>query len=86
MYKKDFIDKFFPREKREAKVVEFINIHQGGMFVLEYFLKFTKLSTYAPSFVSDPRDEMNCFVKGLSDDLQEECHLAMLNAICTFLI
>ncbi|WMV46373.1 hypothetical protein MTR67_039758, partial [Solanum verrucosum] len=49
---------FFPREKREANVEEFINL-QGGMSVEEYSLKFTKLSKYAPSMVADPRYEMS---------------------------
>ena len=26
VFKKDFLDRFFPREKREGKVVEFINL------------------------------------------------------------
>ena len=60
-------------------MVVFINIHQGGKSVLEYSLKFIKLSKYAPSLVFNPRKEMNCFVMRVSDDLQEECHLAMLN-------
>ena len=43
IFKKAFIDRFFPREMREAKVVELINLPQGGMSVNEYSLKFTKL-------------------------------------------
>ena len=43
VFKKAFLDRFFPREKRKAKIVEFINLSQGGMSVLEYSLKFTKL-------------------------------------------
>ena len=31
--KKTFLDRLFPREMREAKVVKFINLHQGGMSV-----------------------------------------------------
>ena len=30
-------------------------------------------------FLSDPRDEINRLMTGLSDDLKEECHLAMLH-------
>ena len=60
MIKKEFLDRFFPREKRETKVVEFINLRQGGMNVLEYSLKFTKMSKYV--WPSDPRDEMNHFL------------------------
>ena len=57
VFKKTFLDRFFPRENREAKVVEFINLRQGGMGVLVYSLKFTQLSKYAPSLVSDPKDK-----------------------------
>ena len=49
------------------------------MSVLNYYLKFTKLSKYAPSLVFDPRDEMSRFVMGGSDDLKEESHSAMLH-------
>ncbi|TMW89238.1 hypothetical protein EJD97_017461, partial [Solanum chilense] len=66
-------------EKSKDKVVEFINLRQGCMSVHEYSLKFTKLSKYAPSLVSNPRDKMNRFVTGVTDDLKEECHSAMLH-------
>ncbi|WP_353805352.1 hypothetical protein, partial [Acinetobacter baumannii] len=64
VFKKAFLDRFFFREKREVKVVEFFDLHQGGIIVLEYTLKFPQLSKYAPFFVSNPRDEMNRFVTG----------------------
>ena len=67
IFKKAFLDLFFPREMREAIVVEFNNLRQGGMSVLEYFLKFTKLSKYFPILVFDPKDE-SYFVMGVSDD------------------
>ena len=62
---------------REDKVVEFINLHQRGMSVHEYSLKFTKLLKYAPSLVFDPREDMSTFVMGVLDYLQEECHSAI---------
>ena len=70
----EFLDSFFPRDKRESKVDEFINLRQGGMSMLRNSLKFTKFSKYASSLVSNPRDEMNHFVMGLFDDCVEECH------------
>ena len=42
IFKTDFLDRFFPREKREANVEEFINFFQGGMSVLDYSLKLTE--------------------------------------------
>ena len=64
-----FLDRFFPRDMREVKLVEFINLCQGGRSVHEYSLKFIKFSKYAPSLVSDPRDKMSSFVTGVSKDL-----------------
>ena len=66
-----FFDRFFPREKREAKVEEFINLRQGGIIVQKYCLKFIKLSKYASHFVTNSRYEMSRFVTDLSDDLVE---------------
>ena len=49
------------------------------MSVLDYSLKLTKFSKYAPSFMSKPMDEMIRFLTGVSDDLVEECGSAMLH-------
>ncbi|XP_049378068.1 uncharacterized protein LOC125842807 [Solanum stenotomum] len=79
VFKKAFLDKFFPREKREAKVEEFINLCKGGMSVQEYSLKFTMFSKYTPSLVSNLRDEMSQFVTSVSDSIEEECCAVMLH-------
>ncbi|WMV57767.1 hypothetical protein MTR67_051152 [Solanum verrucosum] len=50
-----FLDRFFPFEMREAKVLEYINLGQENMSVKEYVLKFTQLSKYAPIIVADSR-------------------------------
>ena len=69
IFKKAFLDRFFPREQREAKVVEFINLLQGVISVKEYSLKFIKLFKYDSSFVSNVRDAMSCYVIGLSKEI-----------------
>ena len=76
---RDFFDRFFPREIGESKVEEFINLNQGVMSVIDYSLKFTKLSKYAQSLVSNPRDEMSHFLMRMYADLVEECFSAMLH-------
>ena len=59
---------------------EFINLHQGVMSVHEYSLNFTMLSEYAPLFVSDTRDEISCFLTGVSDYYDDiEFQKAMLH-------
>ncbi|XP_049348530.1 uncharacterized protein LOC125813083 [Solanum verrucosum] len=78
----EFVDEMYkvlPREKREATVKDFINLRQGSMSVQEYSLKFTLLTMYAPSLVSNSRDEMSRYVKGVSNLVEEECHTTMLH-------
>ena len=72
-FKEDFLRKYFIRERREVKVEEFINLKHGNMTVGEYSLKFSKLSKYVPSIVSNPRDEMSHFVSGVADLVREFC-------------
>ncbi|KAH0723877.1 hypothetical protein KY290_005311 [Solanum tuberosum] len=68
-----FLDRFFPRELREAKAQEFMNLRQGIMSVQEYGLKFTQLSRYAPHMVADSRAQMSKFLYGMSDLMKTEC-------------
>ena len=42
------------------------------MSVEEYSLKFSMLSKYAQSLMSDSRDEMSRFVTGVADLVREE--------------
>ena len=57
---------------------EFIICHRG-LSILEYSLKFTKLSKYDPSLVSNPRDDMIHFLSRVYDGLVEECISTMLD-------
>ena len=63
-FEEDFLGMYFPRERREIKVKEFINLKQGNMSIEEYSLKFSTLCRYDPSLLSNPRDEMSHFVTG----------------------
>ena len=59
IFKNAFLDIFHPREQRESKVENFINILKEGMSVKEYSLMFINLSKYASSLVSNDRDEIS---------------------------
>ena len=56
------------------------------MSVEKYSLKFSMLSRYAPSLVSNPRDEMSRFVTGVTDLVREECRTTMLHDDMTLAI
>lgn len=44
IFKVDFLNRFFHREMREKKVVEFISLLQGGRSVHDYTLEFIMFS------------------------------------------
>ena len=69
-FEKAFLDRFFQREQREAKVEEFINLRQGGLSFKKYSLKFIKLSKYASSLFSNARDEMIRDVTGVLEEVE----------------
>ena len=53
------------------KLEEFLNLNQGNMSVEEYSLKFSMLSKFDPSLVSNHRDAMSRFVTGVADLVRE---------------
>lgn len=73
-----FLDKYFPRQLREAEAAEFLNLRQNNMIVEEYTLKFTQLSRYAPEMVAEPRARMLKFVSRVSNLVLKECRTAIL--------
>ncbi|KAH0724928.1 hypothetical protein KY284_000793 [Solanum tuberosum] len=77
-FSETFLDRFFPRELREVKAQEFMNLRQGSMTVQEYGCKFKQLSRYAPHMVVDSKPLMNKFMYGVSDLVKTECRNAML--------
>lgn len=71
-FKEAFLGRYFPRERREVKVDNLINLRQGNMSVEDYSLKFTLLCKYDPSFVSHRRDEISRFITTIIDHVKEE--------------
>ena len=53
----------------EAMVEEFINLRQGGMSVLDYFLSLQNFLIMLHPWVDNPRDEMSRSLMGVFDEL-----------------
>ena len=66
---------------------EFIIFCDGDMTFQEYSLKFTKLSKYDPSLLSNVIVDISLLMMSVPDDLVEEFYLTMLHEIiCTFVV
>lgn len=61
-------------------MVGFINLKHGKMSVLEYFLKFTYCLSILDILVFNSTDEMNRFLVGVFNLVNEECHLTILHS------
>lgn len=72
-----FLDRFFKREFREAKLEEFVNLKQCKMIVKEISFNINILSEYYPSIVSNQRYNMNWFLRRVSDMVEKESHMSM---------
>ncbi|XP_049410718.1 receptor-like protein 43 [Solanum stenotomum] len=73
-----FLGRFFPRELKKAKVLEFLTLKWDSLSVHEYGLKFTQLSRYASEMVANMRSRMSLFVAGLFRLSNKEGRAAML--------
>ena len=49
-FKKAFLDQYFMDIVKEALMMEFINLVQGSMMVVQYEVKFTSLSKFVKAF------------------------------------
>ena len=80
-FKEAFLGMYLSQERRKIKVEEFIILTHGNMSVAAYSLKFSTLCRYAPSLVSNPREEMTSFVTGVANLVVEKCRTAIMHDI-----
>ena len=59
------MSKFFPASARHAKSLEFPELKQGSMTVLEYVAKFTELARFGDDYVATDMAKVRKFEDGL---------------------
>ncbi|CAJ2651899.1 unnamed protein product [Trifolium pratense] len=60
MFKGEFLRKYFPADIRNKKVVEFMELKQGNMFVAEYSVKFEELCAFSPHYNTVEAENDKC--------------------------
>ena len=65
-----------PEMYRDEKLREFLNLRQKSMTVVEYEVRFTQLSHYAPMMVSTERDRCRRLEDGLHYDIRSRLTLS----------
>ncbi|XP_070005479.1 uncharacterized protein [Nicotiana sylvestris] len=65
-----FLREFVPQSLRDTWRVEFENLRQGTMSVLEYTVRFSDLARHASALAATVRERVCRFIKGLKHDIQ----------------
>ena len=64
--------KFFPTSARHVKALEFLELKQGGMIVLEYVARFIELARFGDDYVATNISKVRKFEDGLKLSIQSK--------------
>ena len=67
-----FIDKYIPVVYKDKKKLEFLNLKQEELLVVNYKVQFMRLSKYAPEEVATDELKSNKFERGLNLEIREK--------------
>ena len=70
MFRREFLDRFYPRSYKEARVEEFYRLVQGDLSVSEYEKRFSELGRLVPSVFDDEEQKINKFRSGLNSNIR----------------
>ncbi|XP_009762902.1 uncharacterized protein [Nicotiana sylvestris] len=85
-FKKIFIKKWLPPGVRAALAILFENLKQDTMTVLEYSIKFEKLSRYVPHLIPTKDEKIDCFARGLISGYKKDTANGRRNTTFTDLV
>ena len=74
-----FLAHYFPREVRESRLDQFINLKQRTMSVRDYSHRFNSLARYAPDIVRTMKARVHRYVDGMAHHLIRDCRVASLS-------
>ena len=66
IFRREFLDRFYPRSYKEARVEEFYRLVQGDLSVSEYEKRFSELGRLVPTVFDDEEHKTNKFRSGLN--------------------
>jgi hypothetical protein len=72
VFKREFLNRYFPEDVRGRKEIEFLELKQGNMSVTEYAAKFVELAKFYPHYTGDNAEFSKCikFENGLRADIK----------------
>jgi len=73
VFRREFLDRYFPEDVRGKKEIEFLEFKQGDMSVTEYAAKFVELAKFYPHYTAETAEFSKCikFENGLRADIKQ---------------
>ncbi|XP_050878076.1 uncharacterized protein LOC127081892 [Lathyrus oleraceus] len=73
VFRKEFLEKYFPEDVRGKKEMEFLELKQGNMTVAKYAAKFEALVKFCPHYNRDDAKTSKClkFENGLRPEIKQ---------------
>jgi hypothetical protein len=60
VFRREFLNRYFPEYVRRKKEIEFLELKQGDMSVTEYAAKFVKLAKFYPHYTAETAEFSKC--------------------------
>jgi len=60
VFRREFLDRYFPEDVRGEKEIEFLELKQGNMFVTEYAAKFVELAKFYQHYTAETAEFSKC--------------------------
>jgi len=72
VFRREFLNRYFPEDVRGKKEIEFLELKQGDMLVTEYAAKFVDLAKFYPHFTPETAEFSKCikFENGLRAEIK----------------
>ncbi|XXG88487.1 hypothetical protein AAC387_Pa12g0687 [Persea americana] len=80
VFKDQFSEKYVPSHIKRQKAIEFQQLRQGNMTVLEYLTKFERLPRYAPELIDTEEKKITKFLEGLHPVIEWDATSVVLPA------
>jgi hypothetical protein len=72
VFRREFLNRYFPEDVRGKKEIEFLELKQGEMLVTEYAAKFVELAKFYPHYTAETAEFSKCikFENGLRPEIK----------------
>ena len=72
VFRREFLNRYFPEDVRGKKEIEFLDLKQGDMSVTEYAAKFVELAKFYPHYTAETAEFSKCikFENGLRAEIK----------------